>query len=103
MKEIMTTAWMVAKEWHWSMSKCLKIARAWFRLRVRMNSEAVIFRYFKIDGTVRTARGTLSLDIIPSHMDGMGSPDRKRSDAVQTYYDLDKNAWRCFRKCNLIL
>lgn len=98
----MTTAWMVAKEWHWSMSRCLKIAWAWFKLSVRMKSEAVRFRYFMLDGTMRTARGTLSPDIIPYHSAGSSSSDRKHREIVQTYFDLDKGSWRCFRKCNFI-
>jgi hypothetical protein len=100
MKDIMTLAWKIVHEFGWSIGRALRTAWQFSRLREAMKSGVVSFRYFKVDGTLRTARGTLSTAIIPGRTDGSGSM-RRRSDAVQVYYDLDKGGWRSFRKCYL--
>lgn len=53
----------------------------------------------KVDGSMREAFGTLALNLIPAESVGA---DRKRNDTVQTYWDTEKGAWRCFKKANLI-
>ena len=58
------------------------------------------FRFYfrKVDGSIREAFGTLAENIVPPTQ---GS-DRKRNETCQTYYDTEKEAWRCFKKANLI-
>lgn len=58
----------------------------------------VTFSYLKKDGTTRIARGTLSKEMCPK----VESSERKTSGHLQIYYDVDKKAWRCFVKDNLL-
>ena len=59
------------------------------------------FWFLKNDGTLRSAYGTLVLDIVRRH----GGIDDKESErcshpektGVVTYFDLEKDAWRCFK------
>ena len=52
-----------------------------------------------MDGTIREAYGTLAAALIPPTSDGNA---RTKNDTVQTYWDSEKMAWRCFKKANLI-
>ena len=60
----------------------------------------VRFEYLKKDGTVRNGRGTMKSDIIKSRLKGGKSTV---GDAGYTvYYDLDKDAFRCFAESRFI-
>lgn len=67
----------------------------------RMQNGSVKFSYTKLDGTLRTATGTTKLEMIPEEYHpkdtGMNTPE-----AVQRYFDIDKNGWRSFTKTNLV-
>ena len=56
------------------------------------------FHYEKEDGTIRQAFGTLKSDIVPA----LVGSDRKRADNVQTYFDMERQSWRSFKKINLL-
>lgn len=67
----------------------------------RLREGIVHFWFVKSDGTLRSAYGTLVMDIVRRHG---GEPDgekERRSDpelsGLVTYYDLEKDAWRCFK------
>lgn len=64
-----------------------------------MKSRIVKFYFQKVDGSIREAYGTLSLALIPPTSNGY---PRQKNDTVQTYFDSEKLAWRCFKKANLI-
>ena len=81
-----------------SMSEALKIAWANFKLRRSMSNGIVRFYFRKVDGTIREAWGTLSEKIIPASTNS----DRKKNDTVQTYFDAERQEWRCFKKLNLV-
>lgn len=98
MKEIMTLAWRFVKMNGYTMSEALKCAWANFKLRKAMAERIVKFRFAKVDGTIREAYGTLMANILPQSK-GTG---RKQNDAVQTYFDTEKQEYRCFKKANLI-
>lgn len=57
---------------------------------------AVYFR--KVDGTIREAYGTLAERLTPATA---GTSTRRPNDTVQTYFDTEKQEWRCFKKANL--
>ena len=62
------------------------------------------FSYFKKDGSIREARGTLNPALIPDDkMPSSGaSLDKEKSASSFPYYDLDAQGWRSFRLDNFI-
>ena len=89
--------------------ECLEQAWELHYLRYLLAHGVVEFTYLKRDGTMRTARGTNYLDIIPpskqpnGHQQlmidaGMEQPNYKSI----AYYDLDKEDWRAFKVINFV-
>lgn len=99
LKDIMQTAWQFVKRNGMTLSDALKTAWRNFKLRVAMKSRIVKFYFQKVDGTIREAFGTLAERLIPATS---GEDNRRKNDTVQTYFDSEKQAWRCFKKANLI-
>ena len=87
---LMHTAWVFVKEFGFTMSEALKQAWMQFKLRARMLKGIVKFYFMKADGSVRKAYGTL-LNVPATK--GMRGPQK----GCQTYYDVEKNEWRCYR------
>ena len=56
----------------------------------------VCFSYVKADGTQREARGTLCESLIPAEK--MPKSKRKMPAGIFTYFDVDRNEWRCFNR-----
>ena len=52
------------------------------------------FIYVKKDGSLRVAKGTKNFDFIPSEDVPTGGRN-EMPDNIETYYDVDKGAWRC--------
>ena len=96
---IMTEAHRFIKIAGIGMSEALKRAWANFKLTIRMRTGIVKFYFQKIDGSIREAYGTLSSRLIPAVA---GTDSRKKSDTVQTYFDTEKQEYRCFKKLNLV-
>ena len=67
-------------------------------LRERLNNEVVRFSYEKSNGEIRNATGTLIKEKCPP-ISGCGKPTPSH---LQLYFDIEKGAWRCFRKDKLI-
>ena len=63
-----------------------------------MQGKIVKFYFQKVDGSLREAYGTLKESLLPATQ-GTG---RKANDTLQTYYDTEKQEWRCFKKANLV-
>lgn len=57
------------------------------------------FEYQKVDGTIRRACGTLRPDLLPPTNT---ESNRRPNAALQVYFDLEKQEFRCFRKANLL-
>lgn len=98
LSEIMTLAWQFVKRNGFTISEALKVAWQNFKLKARMRESIVKFYYQKVDGTIREAYGTLKESLLPPAM-GSG---RKANDTVQTYYDTERQEYRCFKKANLL-
>ena len=96
--DIMQLAWQFVKRNGYSLSDALKTAWRNIKVRALMKQRIVKFYFQKVDGTLREAYGTLSMSIVPS----TNESNRKSNDTVQTYYDTEKCAWRCFKKANLL-
>ena len=99
LSEIMTMAWQFVKRNGFTMSDALKAAWRNFKLRAAMVARICKFYFLKVDGTIREAYGTLASGMIP---ETAGNDTRKKNDTVQTYFDTEKQEWRCYKRANLI-
>ena len=98
LSEIMQLAWQFVRRNGYSMSEALKCAWVNFKLRKAMTSRIVRFYFLKVDGSIREAFGTLASNIVPETK----GTDRKPNETIQTYFDTEKDEWRCFKRANLI-
>jgi len=81
-------------------SRALKYAW-WFEdFRAKLRSGKYRFSYFKKDGSIREAVGTLNFDLIPAeHLPkslSAAQNDSSESPATFCYYDLSVPGWRSF-------
>ena len=79
----------------------------WFEsFRLKLQNGIFRFSYFKTDGSIREATGTLNLELIPEEHRPKGDMSdgaaHEPAPGVFTYYDLEKKAWRSFRCENFI-
>jgi len=95
---IMRLAWQFVKRNGFTMSEALKCAWANIKLKMAMKERIVKFYFSKVDGSLREAYGTLKESLLPP-TNGSG---RKANDTLQTYFDTEKQEYRCFKKANLI-
>lgn len=99
LSEVMSKAWCLFRTYGTTFSDALKRAWAWFKLRSQMQSGVVEFWFTKTDGTQRQAFGTLRSDLIGEVKGG----ERKHYDHLQTYWDTEKQDFRCFKLINLAI
>lgn len=95
----MTMAWQFVKRNGINLSEALKKAWQVFKLKAKMAKGIVRFYFRKVDGTIREAYGTLRADLMPEIK---GDDTRRKNDTTQTYYDTEKQAFRCFKLANLV-
>lgn len=98
LSKLMKQAWMMVKRNGFTMSEALKKAWANIKLKTQMYKGIVKFRFQKVDGSIREAYGTLKLNLLPETK----GTCRKENPTLQTYYDTEKQGWRCFKVANLI-
>lgn len=96
--EIMKLAWQFVKRNGYTMSEALKCAWLNSKVKFAMKSRIVKFYFQKIDGSIREAFGTLKEEVLPPAQ-GTG---RRTNDTLQTYFDTEKQEFRCFKKANLL-
>lgn len=77
------------------------IPQAVIELKEKLQNGIVHFTYKKKDGTMRTAKGTTMLDLIPKENHPKGGVSNKPEDYV-CYWDLDSNGWRSFKNTNFM-
>ena len=86
-------------------SQALKYAWWFESFRDQLRTGVVTFSFFKEDGSIREAKGTLNGVLIPaedlpkSDDDNSSSPARRHSAEVYSaipFYDIDKKGWRSF-------
>ena len=84
-------------------SDCVR--RAWWfvHFRKQLAHGFATFSFFKKDGSIREARGTLFFPLIPAdkHPKGENEKMRKCENAF-SFFDLDKQEWRSFDITNFI-
>ena len=80
------------------------VRHAWYlvHLRGQMKKSIMIFSYFKKDGSIREARGTLSELIIPHDIVERIKGQNEPNFSVITYWDIDAHDWRCFKITDFI-
>lgn len=98
LSNIMKAAWRFFKITGESFAECLKTAWANFKLVAEMRIRIVKFYFRKVDGSIREAYGTLRADLLPPTK----GDDRAKNDTVQTYFDTERQEYRCFKKLNLV-
>ena len=96
---VMSLAWQFVKRNGFTMSEALKCAWANMKLKAAMRTRIVKFYFIKVSGETREAYGTLADNITPAIN---GNESRRKSDTMQTYYDTEKQEWRCYKKANLV-
>lgn len=99
LSSIMREAWQLARTYALTLSEALKKAWAIFKVIQKMKQGVVSFRFEKVDGSIRQAFGTLAEDRLPKIE---STSNRTKSPFVQTYFDVEKNEFRCFKKINLV-
>ena len=99
MREVMQLAHQFIRKNGMSLSDALKVAWANIKLKVAMKSRIVKFYFVKVSGETREAYGSLADGIIPAIE---SDSSRKQNETCQVYYDCEKEAWRCFKKANLL-
>ena len=88
----------------WPRRDAFKQAHLCRRLLECLGLGTVVFEYYKKDGTVRRARGTLCKGISKDldHYEYKMEHQKKNPFGVFTYYDLDAMGFRTFSVANLI-
>lgn len=97
LSEIFKLAWQFVKRNGYKLSEALKCAWLNIKLKAEMKKRIVKFYFQKIDGSLREAYGTTNPETIPAT-----TGTRKPAETVQTYFDTEKQEYRCFKKANLI-
>ena len=95
----MKLAWQFVKRNGYTMAEAMKVAWLNMKLKAAMTTRIVKFYFIKVDGSIREAWGTLAQGMIPAIA---GTDTRKPNDTIQTYYDTEKQAWRCCKRANLL-
>ena len=98
LSSVFALAWQLIKRNGFSRSQALKCAWANIKLKASMKHRIVKFYYQKVSGEIREAYGTLKDSIVPPTL-GTG---RRPNDTLFTYYDTEREAWRSFKRANLI-
>ena len=85
-------------------SNALKYAWWFESFRKQLQSDVYRFSYFKKDGGIREARGTLCEKYIPfrAQPKGVYEAEGKKEPLRFNYYDLDAGWWRSFYLDNFI-
>lgn len=98
LSKVMKLAWQFVRKNGMNLSEALKTAWLNIKLHAAMARKIVRFYFRKVDGTIREAYGTLSEKLMPTTT---SESNRRKNDTVQTYYDCEREAWRCYKKANL--
>lgn len=94
----MKNAWLFVKTTGITMSEALKKAWSLAKLKKQMLAGIVKFHFVKVNGEIREAFGTLKAELISYETKGS---NRKPNDTLFTYFDTEKQEYRCFKKWNL--
>lgn len=97
---VMKYAWQLWRATGNAWRLCMIKAWELYRLAKRMRQDVVPFYYRKADGSIRKAMGTLRA--LPARATLNGKRMTKPSYKTFAYFDVERNAFRCFKVENLI-
>lgn len=97
---VMRYAWQLWRATKQQWKICMIKAWQLYRLAKAMRERVVTFYYTKADGSIRKAIGTLRN--VPAGATLGGKKVTKPSYKTMTYYDIERNSFRCFKVENLI-
>lgn len=97
---VMKYAWHLWKATKQAWRICMIKAWQLYRLAKAMRGGVATFYYQKADGSIRKARGTLKH--VPAGATLGGKKVTKPSYKTMAYFDVDRNAFRCFKAENFI-
>lgn len=97
---VMKYAWQLFKSTSQAWKICMIKAWQLYRLAKAMREGVVSFYYQKADGSIRKAVGTLQN--VPAGATLGGKKVTKPSYKTLAYFDVERNAFRCFKVENLI-
>lgn len=97
---VMKYAWQLWRATKQTWRVCMLKAWQLYRLAKAMREGVVKFSYTKSDGSIRNAVGTLRN--VPAGATLGGKKVTKPSYKTMAYFDIEKNAFRCFKVENLI-
>lgn len=74
------------------------------KLRESLKQGETRFVFIKKDGTRRPAVGTLNIDLVPESDKQFKNEEGTRPEREDqtSYYDLEKNAWRCCKYASVV-
>lgn len=98
LQNLMSQSWFFVKNNNFTMAEAMKVAWLNAKLKVQMKKRIVKFYFKKADGSVREAYGTLIDTMCPP----VDESRRKTNDALQVYYDTEKQSYRSFKRANLL-
>lgn len=98
LSKLMRQSWMLVKQYGFTMAEAMRQSWAIAKLRKAMRNGIVKFIYTKLDGSTRTAWGTLKENLLPATQ-GTG---RKANETLVTYYDTEKSSYRSFKVANFV-
>ena len=70
-------------------------------LKEAMKKGVVKFQYMKKNGTLRTATGTMNMNLINDNYSFRGGEGPSKH-GYTSYWDTDKGDWRCFNDASLV-
>lgn len=94
-RRLFNIAWAIAKQFN-SFGEALAMAWRIVKLQVELCLGVVLFKYKKVDGSIREAKGTL--DGVPP----VKGTDKAKNWGNICYFDIEANGWRSFKAENLI-
>jgi len=71
-------------------------------MKERLSSGVVEFKFTKLDGTLRPAKGTRSLEFIPAQFHPKGTSTKPETTNVVSFFDVENNGWKSFDIANLV-
>jgi len=106
-KQAMESAWEIYRRNNngWNFGRCLSLAWRRLKMLVALRTLKVSFSFKKVDGSTRKAKGTLSKDAAGRSLNTGKQFDEcgdQLNPMLVRYWDLEKNAVRCFKIENLI-
>jgi Protein of unknown function (DUF2693). len=84
----------------WPINETFNLLVLLDELKKRMHEDVTHFTFKKKDGTIRQAYGTRVSEVIVRHEGAMLPSEEKKprpSTGTFPYYDIERQAWRCFK------